>query len=214
MSKQHKPHESLSQTIETSVDNDIKEVKREWHHFLKFKDENRLLFMAFLIAVVALVSVNCLYIINLSQRQPTTSVQRTYLKSDVAKILTSQQTGANSAEQIRISDISESSKTDYAYGNNAEQTMLTLTVTITNKSSSTQHLIPVSQFYVRSDEGEYAAMHPSMYITQPLAADELKPNQTATGQISFSVPKKAAHPLLYVDTTWGNVVPIVFDVLH
>lgn len=207
MTKAHK-----KSGLDSIIDEEIKEVKREWKHFKKFKDENYLLFTAFVILVSAIVIVNTVYILDHNSNNTPR-----YLSggvSDIGKVLTSQQAGQNSAVKVSVSSVTEDDKTDYAFSAEPGTTMLIMSVTITNLTNATQHLIPVSQFFVHSDEGDYAPLHASMYVTKPLEANDLAPGKSATGQISFSVPKRVARPLLFIDTGWDKNVPIVFDVLH
>lgn len=195
------------------VDAEVKEVKREWRHFLKFRDENRLLFTAFVIVLTAIVVVNTIYIVSHVNTDKSDSSPAT-AQPNPNLVLTTLETGTNGAEQARISSVTENAKTDYAFTIDPNQTMLIMNIKITNKTAETQHLIPSSQFYVRSDEGDYSSLHASMYVTTPLSATDLKPGQSASGQISFAVPTSVARPLLYVDTGWNSYTPLVFDVLH
>ncbi len=213
MKKPHIRHKKpLEEHILDEVDKEIKEVKREWKHLLKFKDENRLLFTSFVILVAALVIVNTIFWIDHSSQQNT--VVHVPVTDKNSRVLTSLETGENSALRVSIKDVSENDKKDYAFTLPPTETMLIMNISITNETDVSQQLIPVNQLYVRTDEGIYAGLHASMYVTDPLAADELPAGKTATGQISFNVPKNADRPLLYVDTGWDDTVPLVFDVLH
>jgi hypothetical protein len=128
-------------------------------------------------------------------------------------VLTSKDTARTSAVSVSLSKITENSAMDYAFTLDDSQTMLILTVSITNNSSTSQRLLPVNQFYVRTRTGDYAALHPSMYIKHPLAAATLKPGQTVSGELSFGVPKSASDLYFYADTGWNNQTPVVFNVL-
>lgn len=194
------------------VDQEIKEVKREWRNLIKFSDENKLLFAAFVIVMTALVVINSFYII--VRAKDDNNRTPTIVLANPNKILTSLQTGQNSAIKVTIDNVTESDKTDYAFPISSDSTFLIMDISITNETEQIQKLIPVNQLYVRSNEGDYSPMHPSMYIKNPLATADLMPLQTVKGEISFEVPKRVASPLLYVDTTWNNYAPIVFDVLH
>lgn len=205
---------TLEEQIEREIDKDVKEVKREWRHFLKFKDENKILFLSFVILMCAVVVINTVYIINHNRKQTAIINSKTIYVSDIGRVLVSQQIGKNAAEIIKITNVTELDKTDYAFPLESGQTMLILTVSITNRTNKTQQLIPVNQFYVRTESGQYSPLHASMYVTNPLGFQELAAGQTAKGQVSFSVSKAEARPLLYVDTGWGKVVPVVYDVLH
>jgi hypothetical protein len=202
---------NLEERVEDEISKEVREVKREWRHFIKFKDENYLLFTAFVIVIAASLIINTVYILNRNSR---VSATKTLFTPDTSRVLTSLQKGTNSGEAVKISNVTENSKTDYAFTIDPNETMLILNISITNNTVATQQLIPVNQFYVRSNEGDYRALHASMYVTTPLAAAELAPGKTATGQLSFNVPKHIAHPLLYVDTGWDNSVPLVYDVLR
>ncbi len=192
-------------------DDDVsKELKKEWKHLSKFKDENHLLFAAFIIVLTSLVVLNAFYIINNSNNQQRPII----VQDETTAVLTSHQIANNGAQTVSISNVAENDKMDYAFAIDPTETMLTMDISITNNTDATQTLIPVNQLYVRSTEGDYVTLHASMYVKNPLKSQELAPGKTATGQISFNVPKRVAKPLLYVDTGWNNHVPIVFDVLH
>lgn len=197
-------------SLESEISNETKEIKREWRHLKKFKDENYLLFTAFVILIAGLVVMNAVYIID---RGSHFTPQRP-LMIDPNRYLTSLQTGSNGALSAKISDVSENDKTDYAFAADPGSTMLTFNLTVTNTTALTQHFIPVNQLYIRSNEGDYAALHASMYVTKPIPATDLAAGKLVHGQVSFSVPKRVAHPLLYVDTGWNRTTPLVFDVLR
>lgn len=212
--KHEKNHKSFDEKLSDEIDKEVEEVKREWRHFIKFKDENYLLFTAFVIVISAILIVNTVYVLNHNSTFKRITSSRTVVLPDSSKVLTSQQTGSNSAEIVTVSSVTENSQTDHAFAMAPNDTMLIMNISIKNNSSETKQLIPVNQMFVRSREGDYSPLHASMYVTTPLAATDLAPGQSATGQLSFSVPKHIAHPLLYVDTGWDKTVPLVFDVLH
>ena len=89
-----------------------------------------------------------------------------------------------------------------------------MNISITNLTQETQNLVPDTQLYVRTDQGDYSTLHASMFVTNPLPATALKPGYTESGQVSFNVSKQASRPLVYIDTGWNNYAPIVYDVLH
>ena len=186
------------------------EIKKEWKHLGKFKDENRLLFAAFIIVLTSIVVLNAFYVINSSNDNDRPVI----VQDETSTVLTSKQTGSNIAQTVSISNVAENDKMDYAFTIDPSETMLILDISITNNTTQTQQLIPVNQLYVRSSEGDNSTLHASMYVKTPLQAQDLAPGKTAKGQVSFNVPKREARPLLYVDTGWNNHVPTVFDVLH
>lgn len=199
-------------SVGTVVDAEIKEVKREWRNLLKFTDENKILFAAFLVVMTALVVINTIYIVVRTNDNADSTVSTVQANPNL--ILTSLQTGTNNVIQAKVSNVTENSKTDYAFPIDANSTMLILDIEITNRTQQLQKLIPVNQLFVRSDEGDYSPMHASMYVTNPLPSTDLQPGQTIKGEISFEVPKRVASPILYVDTGWNGYAPLLFDVLH
>jgi len=194
------------------LDNGVKEVKAEWHHFIKFSDENRILFSAFIILLCGIAVVNTIYIV--SRYNKSNFNQTVVLQPTSPTVVTSLQTASTGALRAKISNVTENSKPDYAFTISPDDTMLTMDISITNTSQNTQKLLPSNQLYVRSDEGDYSALHPSMYVTNVLSSADIKPGQTASGTISFDLPKRVARPLLYIDTGWGGYTPPVIDVLH
>lgn len=194
------------------ADKQLKEIKREWRQLRKFGNENHLLFAAFIIALAAIVIINASYVIYHSSQQQSSRVTTSQPNSNL--VLTSLQTGNSGSVSARISKVTENDKMDYAFTIDPTNTMLIMNISLTNLTTDTQSLFPDSQFYVKSDQGSFSTLHPSMYVTSPLQVSTLKPGQSVQGQLSFSVSKQAARPLLYVDTGWGGYAPIVFDVLH
>ncbi|MBC7746868.1 DUF4352 domain-containing protein [Pedobacter sp.] len=213
MKKLHfKRKKPIDERINQEVKKELREAKREWRHFVKFKDENHLLFTAFVIVIATALVINTIYIIDQSGPNRTTAVQTAPTASE--KVLTSLQTGENDAMTVTVSHVTENSDKDKAFTIDPKETMLILTIAITNNTDSIQSLIPVNQFFVRTNEGDTIALHVSSFVTSPLAATELVSGETVTGQLSFNVPKHISSPLLYIDTGWGKNVPLVFDVLH
>ncbi len=208
-----KKKETVAGKIEEIVENEAKELRREYKHFEKFRDENSLLLGVFVAAIVAILVINTLFWVQLSNhRLEADSRISTTIASQKAS--TSLQTVRNLAVQARVSNVGENTALDRAFPLAEGQTMLIMDITITNMTTRTQHLLPANQFYVRSDEGDYSPMHASSHITKPLEAKDLEPGESASGQISFGVNKHLTSPLLYIDTQWDNSTPLVIDVLH
>lgn len=199
-------------TKSSVVENEIKEVKREWRNFLRFNGENRLLFAALIVVLCSFLIVNALLVMSGMSTNSTNDTPEQARYS--SQYVTSHYEGKNGALKARISNVTENNQKDPAFTIDPSETMLIMDVSITNTTSSIQHLIPSTQLYVRSDEGDYAQLHASMFVTNPLPAKDLVPNETVTGQISFNVPKRVAMPLVYIDTGWNNFGPVVFDALH
>lgn len=130
------------------------------------------------------------------------------------KVLTSHQNAHSGAYSIVISNVSESDKHDPAFTIADSDTILSLTIAITNTSDVAQDLYPASQFYIRSNDGMAYQMHPTVFLTKPLQAGPVKPGESALGEISFAIPKSLSQPLLYIDLGWNNYVPVVYDVLN
>ena len=195
------------------IKDEIVEVKREWRNFLKFGNENHLLFGAFIIVLCSILAVNALYVLN-SRIDDGLPIINTLVRPESAHYVTSTQVGKNGALTATIKNVTENDTKDMAFTIDPSETMLILDVTITNNTPGTQHLLPSIQFYARSDEGDYAALHASMYAKNPIPAMDLKPGESASGEVSFNVPKRVARPLVYIDTGWDDSVPVIFDALH
>jgi hypothetical protein len=203
------PLEKLGDTL----DDEAKELKREYRHFKKFRDENSLLFGVLVSAVVAILIVNTLFWVQFTNhRYEEVSRNATTVANTAAS--TSLQTARNFAVTARASNIGTRTDADKAFPLEPGKTLLVMDLTITNKTSKTQHLIPVSQLYVRSTDGDYATLYPSSVLTKPLASQDLKPGQSATGQLNFAIPNETSRPMLYIDTLWDDSTPLVIDVLR
>lgn len=130
------------------------------------------------------------------------------------KILKSQEVAKTPAYTIQIISASENSQQDKAFGYEDSGTMLIASLAITNTTSVEQDILPSVQFYVRTTDGLYYQMHPSMFVTDPMQAGKIMPGAVIKGQISFVVPKSVTHPYLYLDLGWDGYTPAVYDILH
>lgn len=155
-------------------------------------------------ALVGLLAVNSFYIIFTTTRANLVTTST----------VTSAQATRNASVQASVKDITTNDTPDPAFAFESGETMLIMTLTVKNISRETQHFIPVSQLYIRSETGDYSPLHPSMYVTNPLGSQDLTPGQTVTGQVSFVVAKHSARPLLYIDTAWSAATPLTIDILH
>lgn len=184
-----------------------KRAKRRRLH----KDNYHIL-MSIVLLLLSITIINTVYVIHKSNVEPSLVGPNHIINAN--HVYTSLQTGIVGSTKATISKFTENSKIDQAFTIDPSETMLIMDIKITNLSNSTQHLLPSIQLYARSDQGTNSALHASMYVTNPLKATDLAPGQSASGQISFNVPKIASRPLVYVDTGWDNYPPIVFDALH
>lgn len=189
-----------------------REARREWKNALRFKNENHWLFIGFVLLIAALVIINTAYIIDRSGMPHITSSSSS--ASTPNQIKTSLQNASAGGYDVAISNVTENADTDHAFPFAETETMLILDFRITNKTAAVQHLTPVNQLFIHDRDGGLYKMHASMYVTNPLAAQDLAPGDSAEGQISFAIPKTQTKPLLFVDPGWTNETPVVFDVLH
>lgn len=163
------------------------------HHAKKiFRDEDRLLFASFVIILAALIVVAVVYVSGHQNNIVYKSIDSA--PSAPTKVLTSQQVAQSGAYSISVSNVTASDKKDPAFGISDSETILFVTVSITNKSDRKQDLAPVTQFYARSRDGSNFPMHPSMYVTDPLPSAKLSPGETIKGEVTFAVPKKSIEP--------------------
>lgn len=188
-----------------------KSVKRRgpFGKFDNFRRHNRLLFFIAIIAMVAIVMINALLVVSLVMQASSSQSPREY-----PTIVKSLETINSPVLTAQVTDVTTNSTADPAFSIPADETMLIMKIKITNNTKSTQHLIPVSQFFVRSSEGDYSALHVSSYVSDPLNSQDLAAGASAEGQISFAIRKTMERPLLYVDTGWNEATPLVIDVLH
>lgn len=130
-------------------------------------------------------------------------------------ILSSSQQAQTDVFSVDIKKVTKNDNKDYAFEyDNTAETMLIVDLSIRNRTSVTQTLAPSAQLYIRTQDGLFVSMHPSMYITEPLQFEEVAPGNTMSGQVSFNIPKDMQRPLLYIDLGWGGHVPVVYDILH
>jgi hypothetical protein len=197
------------------ADNLEETIEREWRIIthLKTKDENHMLFMAYVIVLTAIVIINTTFVLNRAPANQTAQANAAQMPS-LNNILTSQQSAESSTYNVSITNVTETDKPDPAFTIASDETMLIMEISITNNTTENQNFLPDTQLYVRAADGTYSTMHPSIYVTKPIQSGEISPGQNVNGQISFDVPKSLTHPLLYVDLGWNNTVPVVFDALH
>jgi hypothetical protein len=173
-----------------------------------FKDENHLLLASLILGIATLVIINAAYVVNrLTAPAPVTETTPTV---SWPHVLRSTQTARTPALIASVGKVSESDKADPAFTLDDGETLLAMDLSITNRTAGSQDFIPTSDLYVHTSQGDYRPLHPSMYVTQQIFSGTMKPGQTVSGQISFSVPKQATDPLLYIDTGWNSEVPVVF----
>lgn len=208
MKKQQNSIGKIGSEIEQDIKKELKLIDR-----YRKKNEDKLLFAAFITVLCALIIINAIYIINrVSTRQKIVTAAQTL--NFPKTVLPSTVSGVNSSFTVAVKGVKEDSTPDPAFAFDAQETMLIATVTITNTSGKKQQLSAASQLYVRSQDGSYFAMHPSSRVQKELGSKEVAPGETVTGDVSFAIPKILTKPLLYVDLGWNDFVPVVFDVLH
>ena len=205
----HKKHTTPAEFIADEVG----ELKKEYGRFRRFTDENSLLMGTLVLGIAALVVINTLFWVEVT-KQNESKLRAAAVSAATTHVTKTLDPTFNSAFEASVRDVTINSAEDPAFGVEEGKTMLIMSFTITNRTSTAKPFIPVNQLFVRTPEGEYSALHASMHVKNPIAAQDLAPGATATGQISFAVPKKADTLLLYVDTSWDNTTPLVIDVLH
>ena len=190
-------------------------AKKQWLKIDRYrrKNEDKILFAAFVVAIGAALIVNTIYIVN---RMPAylTNQPANRVALNPQTILKTSQMGNNGVFEVTISGVREDNTPDRAFPVGATDTVLIATVSIKNTTTSTKQLIPDSHIYVRSDDGVNYTSHPSSVLTSPLIFQEVAAGQTAKGQVAFAIPKSVTDPRLYIDPAWEDSSPIVYAVLR
>ncbi len=189
------------------------EPKKNRITFNPMRDDNHLLWAGLLLVLATLVTINAAYIVTELKNDSESSSQSDAQPVTRPHVLRSTQTAHTPSLVASINKIAEIDKSDPAFTLEDNETLLSMMLTITNRTSSSQFFIPTSVLYVHTGKGDYRPLHPSIYVTDQIFSGTLKPGQTVSGQISFSVPKQEINPLLYIDTGWNDEVPIVFSPL-
>lgn len=133
--------------------------------------------------------------------------------ADQSKFLNSSQPVERDSYKLEVLGVARQLKPDPAFNPDPDMATLVVDVRLTNKSAGPQQLIPATQFYVRTRDGDVYILHASMYVTKQLPAEFIEGGQSVTGQLSFAVPKALTNPLVYVDLGWDNATPAVIDIL-
>jgi hypothetical protein len=102
--------------------------------------------------------------------------------------------------------------TDAAFTPAPGDDIIIVPMIITNAGAQTRNFIPSTQIYLRDDEGMTYTMHPTLALTKPIPAAELKHGESAQGQVSFEVPKRISNFRLYIDSNWAGMAPVVFKI--
>lgn len=208
-----KKHETPLEKLEEAVEDEAKELRREFKRFEKFRDENSLLFGVFVAAVVAILVVNTLFWAQYTARRHEKENRVTTTVANLTSS-TSLQTAHNFAVSARVSNVGTKTEQDRTFPTEPGKTLLVMDITVTNKTGNNQQLVPVTQFYVRSSDGQYATLYPSTKLKKALLPQDLRSGESASGQLSFAISERTTRPLLYIDTLWGRSTPLVIDVLH
>ncbi|MFZ1249019.1 MAG: DUF4352 domain-containing protein [Candidatus Saccharimonadales bacterium] len=208
-----KSQETPIEKLEDTLQKEAHELQVEYKRFERFRNENSLLLSVFVLGIAALVIINTLFWVQVSRHRLTKEAKLTTTITSL-KTMTSLQTAHNFAVTAFVANVGGSTTTDNAFPVRDDEILLLMDVTITNKTALSQQLTPVSQLYIRSVDGDYIKLHPSMQVKKPLEPQELGPGKVATGQLSFVIPKEMTSPLLYIDTGWDRSTPLVIDVLH
>lgn len=195
------------------LEHEAQELQKEYKHFRKFRDENSLLFGVFVFGLAALVVINTVFWMHWTSERlyDKASAHNVLVYPKIAKSL---QDSRNGALEVKVKDVQLNSKQDVAFDLEEGMTMLIMDITLKNTSQQTQKFIPVSQLFVKTEVGGISKLHASMHVTSPLAAGDVRPGDSVSGQVSFAVLKNTERPLLYVDTGWDDTTPLVIDVLH
>lgn len=202
---EHRKHTNIEQD-KAEKPADTRKARNRFHDF---NHRNRLLSFVVILALVAVVVINALFVVSLVIRASSSQASREY-----PTVVRSLETINSPVVTAGVSNVTTNSTADLAFSIPADETMLIMRIKITNNTNSIQHLIPVSQFYVRSSEGDHSPLHVSSYVSEPLNSQDLAAGASAEGQISFAIRKTMERPLLYIDTGWDNATPLVIDVLH
>ena len=194
------------------VEDEVKELKKEYKRFAKFRDENSLLMSVFVLGITAVVIINTLFWMKWAAEHPASTLGVTKVVS--SSVVRSLDTARNTALTAQVKNVTTNSDADPAFGVADDQTMLIMDLTVTNTSTTTQQFIPVNQLFVRTRDGDHSILHASMHAKNPIVAKDLAPGESISGQVSFAVSKRADTPFLYIDTGWDKTTPLVIDVLH
>lgn len=82
-----------------------------------------------------------------------------------------------------------------------------LELSVTNNSDSPIHILPTSDTYLKTSDGNVSYVTP-FALDQPFRAGELLPGETIKGQLSYQAERQKPQTL-YVDAIWsGGVIPL------
>lgn len=207
------PFKRKKETPAEFIEDEVKELRKEYGRFRRFTDENSLLMGVFLLGLVGLLIINTLFWVQWTKLADDKR-RRDEIGALSQHITRTLEPSMNHALSVEVRNVTLNNSEDKAFGVADGETMLIMDIKVTNKSDNTQQLIPANNFYVRSNRGVYSQLHASMHVRRPIAMRDVKPGEVVEGQLSFAVPKTADTLWLYIDTNWENTVPLVIDVLH
>lgn len=79
-----------------------------------------------------------------------------------------------------------------------DKTYLIVDLYVKNKSSKTLPLFPLSQTYIKDDQGQTYGVGPAM-VLQPFQGGDLVPGDKVKGQIAYEIPSSLKNPRFYLE---------------
>jgi hypothetical protein len=95
-----------------------------------------------------------------------------------------------------------------------DEVFLVFSLTVKNKTAISQPFYVSNQIFARDPKTGLLFTFSPAETSNPFPSGMIEPGQTASGQLSFVMPKSLTRPLVYVDLGWDDVVPIVFSPLQ
>ena len=144
-----KKHETPLEKLEEAVEDEAKELRREFKRFEKFRDENSLLFGVFVAAVVAILVVNTLFWAHYTARRHEKENRVTTTVANLTSS-TSLQTAHNFAVSARVSNGGTKTEQDRTFPLEPGKTLLIMDITITQKTGKkklpwNKHILDLNQ---------------------------------------------------------------------
>jgi hypothetical protein len=108
------------------------------------------------------------------------------------------QTISNDLYDVRIDDVSTGNGEQGSMKPSANKTYLIVNLYVKNKSSKSLSLYPVTQSYIKDDQGSTYGIGPAM-VTQPFQGGNIISGDKIKGQIAYEIPSSLKHPRFYLE---------------
>ena len=164
-----------------------------------------------LILLALFIGVGFGALISLAAKPNSTSNSNSNYVSQNKDLYNQGETSTKEGLSFTINKVSTDTVGDEVYKPNPNHKFAVLDVTISNNSSAQIPIVPVTQMYLKKDDGTIYYINPAPMVS-PLAGGNLPSGENIKGQISFEIPSSITNAKFVFDSGWANTSPSVFSI--